>query len=231
VATLSVGTSPNQLAVSPDGKKVYVAIEGDPYNHTVAGGFSIIDVASLSVNTIAIDKSYEYTYVVFSADGTKAYLMAQQGDVVTGFGIIWEINTSTDQLVTSFGTTTVYEASGLSISRDSNTLYAATLPSGQVPQLIALNAFTGDLLADIALDTNVGYNAGDTVVTPNGKYLYVTDSQGGNVKMLNTSTNKIAGKPIPAGSGPYGIAVAPDGNRLYIANYISSSVTVVDISK
>src|ERR1700722_4610455 len=203
VATLPVGTSPNQLAVSPDGKKVYVAIEGDPYNHTVPGGFSIIEVASLAVTTIAIDKSYEYADVVFSADGTKAYLMAQQGGVVTGQGIIWEKNTATDQLVTSFGTTSLYEASGLSISRDANTLYAATLPSGQVPQLVALNAFTGDLLADIALDTNAGYNAGDTVVTPNGKYLYVTDSQGGDVKMVNTSTNKIAGKPIPAGTGPY----------------------------
>ena len=43
---------------------------------------------------------------------------------------------------------------------------------------------------------------------------------------INTATN-IAGRPIPVGSGPSGVAITPNGATVYVTNYYSDTVTPI----
>jgi len=46
--------------------------------------------------------------------------------------------------------------------------------------------------------------------------------------VINTATNTVVGSPIPVGSRPFGIAVAPNGSAVYVANNLGNSVSVID---
>ncbi len=46
---------------------------------------------------------------------------------------------------------------------------------------------------------------------------------------IDVATNT-AGTPISVGSGPFGIAITPDGSRAYVANEFSGSVTPIDLA-
>ena len=43
------------------------------------------------------------------------------------------------------------------------------------------------------------------------------------VSEINTTTDTIT-DTIPVGSGPYGVAVTPDGTKLYVSNAFSDDV-------
>ena len=61
-------------------------------------------------------------------------------------------------------------------------------------------------------------------------YAYVANNAVGatTVRVVDTATNTLNPLPITAGSRPYGVAVSPDGSRVYVANYGGNSVSVID---
>jgi YVTN family beta-propeller protein len=42
---------------------------------------------------------------------------------------------------------------------------------------------------------------------------YITNYLDGTVSVIDTETNKVVGSPIVVGSGPFGVAVTPDGRH------------------
>lgn len=46
--------------------------------------------------------------------------------------------------------------------------------------------------------------------------------------MIDTGSNTTVGAPIPVGNGPWGLALSPDGSRLYTGNSGSGNVTMID---
>ena len=46
--------------------------------------------------------------------------------------------------------------------------------------------------------------------------------------MIDTATNTVVGTPVGVGSFPVGVAVSPDGSRVYVANKGSANVSVID---
>ncbi|MDD4250280.1 MAG: beta-propeller fold lactonase family protein, partial [Methanosarcina sp.] len=77
-------------------------------------------------------------------------------------------------------------------------------------------------------------------VTPDGKKVYVTNSgtrdwPGNTVSVIDTATNNVtATVDLGTGGGywnmtyPHGVAVTPDGKKVYVANFDSDSVSVID---
>ncbi len=66
-------------------------------------------------------------------------------------------------------------------------------------------------------------------VSPNGSKVYVTDwnnGDSGTVSVINTATNAIT-DTIAVGCGPWGVAVSPDGSKIYVANHYSNTVSVI----
>ncbi|MCX4407344.1 MULTISPECIES: protein kinase [unclassified Streptomyces] len=75
----------------------------------------------------------------------------------------------------------------------------------------------------------VGNLPGGVAVSPNGRRAYATNYFGpASVSVIDTTTNRTVGNPIPVGDKPQGVAVSPDGRRAYTANYGSASVSVID---
>jgi YVTN family beta-propeller protein len=54
------------------------------------------------------------------------------------------------------------------------------------------------------------------VASPNA---YITNFSDNTVSVLATPSNTVIGSPIPVGPGPSGVAVTPDGSKVYITNY------------
>ena len=48
------------------------------------------------------------------------------------------------------------------------------------------------------------------------------------VAVLATATNTLLGQPIIVGWGPTGLAITPDGKRVYVANNADNTVSVID---
>ncbi len=59
---------------------------------------------------------------------------------------------------------------------------------------------------------------------------YIANEDGGDVSVIDTSTNQRIGADIPVGTDPRGIAIAPDGSRAYVANHGDDSVSVIDLN-
>jgi YVTN family beta-propeller protein len=55
----------------------------------------------------------------------------------------------------------------------------------------------------------------------------VSTGRGGTVVALDTATNEPVGS-VAVGTRPWGLALNPDGTRLYVANGPSNDVSVVD---
>ena len=48
------------------------------------------------------------------------------------------------------------------------------------------------------------------------------------VSVIDTATNQVVGSPITVGANPLGVAVTPDGAKVYVANAGSNTVSVID---
>jgi YVTN family beta-propeller protein len=75
-------------------------------------------------------------------------------------------------------------------------------------------------------DNVVGQDQAVLAATPNGKTLYVADTEMSWVTPISTATNT-AGPRITTGAGPYAIAVTPDGSTAYVANSKAGTVTPI----
>jgi YVTN family beta-propeller protein len=56
---------------------------------------------------------------------------------------------------------------------------------------------------------------------------YITNFNSNNVSVIATATNTVIGSPITVGSGPFGVAVTPDGSKVYVANLAGNTVSVI----
>ena len=208
------------LAVSPDGKQLWVA---DWFNDAIV----IIDIATLTTVS-TIDWNGAPAYLQFAPDGTSAYVLEENGGASNPF---IKLDVASQQIVWDV---TIRQAVAFAIAPDGATLYICRdkKPNDSVSVLDAKN---GSQKAQITIAPRT-VALGDSVVTPNGKYLYVPLYFPKKVKMVSTADNKVVGGAIAVGEGASRTVVAPNGNDLYVLNVgappkDASSVSVVDISE
>nr|BFD89215.1 hypothetical protein KitaXyl93_05750 [Kitasatospora sp. Xyl93] len=126
VATLTPGAFPAALAFSPDGARVYVA-ELNNNRPSV----DVIDIATLTV-AARIPTPYMVSRFVPSPDATHLYA-GMSGTVVT-------IDPATNAITSSVPTLDGRSISGMALSPDGTTLYAANLNAGT----LSVVSTTGD---------------------------------------------------------------------------------------
>jgi len=56
----------------------------------------------------------------------------------------------------------------------------------------------------------------------------VTNPYSNTVSVIDTTTNAVV-TTIPVGTYPHGVAVAPDGSHVYVANSNSNTVSIIDV--
>lgn len=85
---------------------------------------------------------------------------------------------------------------------------------------------------DTATDTvvarvRVGKHPAHVVLTPDGRFAYVTNGGENTVSVVDTAARR-AEATILVGAYPHGIRISPDGKEAYVANVKGGTVSVID---
>lgn len=64
-------------------------------------------------------------------------------------------------------------------------------------------------------------------VSPDGRWVYVTNETSNDVHVIDTSTNRVIAK-IKVGANPRGVSFTPDGKRAYVGCERDGTVAVID---
>jgi 6-phosphogluconolactonase (cycloisomerase 2 family) len=102
----------------------------------------------------------------------------------------------------------------------------------------AVKKFATGSGGELATDGSAGTGAADPwyeAITPNGRYLYVTNNdQAGTVAQFSIgpggALTALSPATVSAGLYPTGLAVSPDGEHLYVAEYHSGAVAIFDVA-
>ncbi len=100
------------------------------------------------------------------------------------------------------------------VSPDGKTAYVVTYDVSPYT-LVPINLTTDTAGTPISL--GVGDSLNQMAISPNGDMAYVVAEPQGLIP-VNLSTGAV-GTPIPAGSHPYGVAITPNGETAYVADY------------
>lgn len=176
-------TFPLGVAVSPDGKSVYVT----DYEHNRV---LVIDLATRRI-TRSIAVGAGPSAIAVSPDGARAYVVDATAGEVT------PIDLPTGRSLPAIKTGA--HIAQIAITPNGNMALVSDLLQDTV---IPIDLRTGTVLPAI----RVGTGPGPIAVSPGGTMAYVSDYGSNAVTPINLVTLR-AGKPIPAGHEPTGIAV------------------------
>jgi YVTN family beta-propeller protein len=73
----------------------------------------------------------------------------------------------------------------------------------------------------------VGMHPAHVVLTPDGRFAYVTNGGDNTVSVIDASTQRLVAT-IPVGKFPHGIRISPDGRQAFVANLKGGTVSVID---
>jgi 6-phosphogluconolactonase (cycloisomerase 2 family) len=238
----NAGLSPNQIAVDPSGRFVYV-LNSESEDIT---GFSV-DAStgtlstlpgspfpigspplSLQPTTFAIDPTGRFLYVSAGTDSVGA---------VQTYNILeYTIDGATGVLAPAAGSPVVQGtlATSISFSPSGNYAYMAqtgTIGSGQPFLVYSMNFVTGNLTEVGAVQP--GATAGQSIVDPSGRFLYWIDPLATKVAAFtinseNGSGTQIPGSPYPITAMPWRLAINPAGSALYVAERDGISAFQID---
>jgi YVTN family beta-propeller protein len=214
---------PNNLAVTKDGRRVYVGIAQSP------GAVDVIDTVSLTrVKSIPVNGAIHNVYV--TPDGR--YALA--GSIPTS--VISVIDTATNTLAWS-----------VKLSGGIRPMAFTKNPDGSTKEIIAqLSDFHGFVLVDFATHHEVkrvtlpdvpgqekvtdgvqGAPSHGLAITPDGKVLWATSKWYDYVAAYSLPDLKLL-KVVRVGLHPEWLTIPPDGKNLYVAVAGQDATVVVD---
>ena len=249
-STLDIGDTSWNVAMTPDGSKVYIATDN--------AGIKMIDIASnYQLSTI----NRASFVVATSPDGSKMYTTDWSPGVVheydtatdtaTGRSANTDIN-PTDMTVSPNGdfiyvanynsgpaTVTKIDMStftatdhqvdpggaqpaGVVVSPDGSKLYVVLYGAGAVKEIR-----TSDML--VQQTTAVAMNSRDVAINSAGSKIYVTSAFANHVVEIDTTTFTITAT-IPVGSVPQKLVISPDDRFLFVSNQGNDTVSKIDLS-
>jgi YVTN family beta-propeller protein len=204
VATVRVGVSPADMAVSPDRKSVYIANTG---SDTV----SVLDTADNTVATaIALPRGSRPTGVALTPDGRHLYTADGGSNRVS------VLDTRRERVVSSVRVGT--QPLSVAVAPDGKTVYAANSGSGDmsiidVPTKRVVRAIpTGRFPSGVA-------------VSPDGASVYVTNELSG-VTVIDAGTGTVQARLDEP--SPFSVAMSPDGDRAYVTSLGPGTLAVID---
>ncbi len=201
IANIPVGANPGFVAISPDGKKVYVG--------NVSGrSLSIINTQTNQAKDISIFD--DPTALIFSNDGTRAYVAGASGQCTV-------IDVANDAVLTAL--TFPSGGAGIALSNDGKWIYATNLANGDIRVYD-----TGNNLPSINIPAQ---GARYAVTSPDGQKIYFSGSYTNTVYVIDVATNTLSAT-IDLTADAEGIAISPDGSRIYVTNQSAGTVTVIN---
>jgi YVTN family beta-propeller protein len=207
VRVLMSGPDPEQVAISRDGTRVFVANED-------AAQLSVIDTADgRVVDTFKVGAEPEG--VSLHPGGSLVYVTSE------GEGAVFVVDVARKVVK--------------SVKVGPRPRSIAFLPDGSRAYVPSENGGTLSMIDTKRLATVKTINLGEgirpmgTVMARDGKHLYVSTGRSKMVFIVDTATNQVVGS-VEAGQRPWGIVLSPDGKTIYTANGPSNDVSIIDIA-
>jgi YVTN family beta-propeller protein len=189
--SITVGSHPFGVAVTPDGAFAYVT-NGTPGTEN---SVSVIDTSTNAViKTISVGSNP--TGVAVNPSGSFAYV-TNAGD-----GTVSVISTATNTVTSTI--TNVPSAYFVAFTPDGSRAYVTNQISDGTVTVI--NTSTGTVVNPTV---SLGSLPTQVAVTSDGTTAYVVNASSGSVSTIDTSTNNVGESTIPVGTRPFGIAVSP----------------------
>ena len=246
------------LAVSPDGNYLYIA---DRQNDSVDALKIATDaVTSVTPDSngdpyaIAVSKNGNYLYVADSDTSLSVVRTANSAILGTvsspDFTLINDLAVSRDgkSLYVANPDTSSYDSDAVYIVNTTNSIVTGDIP-GFTPNLLALSPTANTLyvendtnltISSISLATRTGIGTilfyalagiNNMAISPDGRYLYLSDTSGYRVDVIDTADNLMA-NILTGFNDPSGLAMSPDGKYLYVSDEYATTneINVVSIA-
>jgi YVTN family beta-propeller protein len=93
-------------------------------------------------------------------------------------------------------------------------------------------AHASDYQSPLVVDTiSVGNTPYGIAVTPDGSKVFVSNSAGGSISVIDTASRAVSSTIMSnVGSTPVGIAINPSGTTAYVGNYNNGTITAIDVA-
>jgi YVTN family beta-propeller protein len=204
VATVRVGVSPAQMAVSPDRRSVYIA-------NTGSSTVSVLNTADNTVaKTIALPRRSRPIGVALSPSGR--YLYTADG----GANRVSVLATGTGRVAASVRVGT--QPLDVAVAPDGKTVYSANSGSGDVS---VIDARTNRVVRAIP----TGRFPSGVAMTPDGASLYVTNELSG-VTVVNAGNGTVQSRL--RSPSPFSVTISPNGDRAYVTGLGPGTLTAID---
>ncbi|HMA11145.1 MAG TPA: beta-propeller fold lactonase family protein [Steroidobacteraceae bacterium] len=200
-------SDPEQLAVSRDGRRLYVASEDTGQGIVLDAGDGHV-IAKLPVGG-------EPEGVTLSPDGRHVYMSSEQEHHVA------VIDTAANRVVTALEVG--QRPRFTEFSDDGATAFVSGENDGTIT---IIDARALKVLRTIKLQGALTRPVG-MVVSHDGKRLYAVTGRGRNLLDIDIATGQVL-RTVEVGPRPWGVALSPSGDLLYTANGSSNDVSVVD---
>lgn len=209
IKNMSVDCRIGGIAVSPDGKSVFVTISD-------SSSVSVIDTKTNTVtNTISVG-GFPYSVAV-SPDGKFAYVSVQSGG---GNGTVSVIDTSAYGVVSTINVGKGPQ--GVAFHPDGSRVYITNYSDASVSVI--------DTASRHVIETiTVGGGPSGIAVHPSGSYVYTVNQFDHTLSVIGTASYSVI-KTVSIGQYPSGVAIDPLGKFIYAVNWGEGSVSVVDVS-
>jgi PQQ-dependent catabolism-associated beta-propeller protein len=219
VDTIAVGGRPRGIQAAPDGAQVYVAISRprDGSQPGLQEGVLAVDTATRRPGKLfAVGTDPE----AFAIGAAPPRLYAANEDA--GTASITDLASGAVRATLLVG----LEPEGVALSPDGRFVYVTAETSNTVS---AIDTATEQVVASFLVDTRPRAAA----FTRDARFAFVSSEVGRALSAVDARRHAVIGRfrfPEPL-QRPVGVAVSPDGTRVYVATGRADSVAVFDVSK
>jgi YVTN family beta-propeller protein len=219
VDTIKVGARARGVRLSPDGRRVYVALSTPSGREYKDGDNKIaaVDVESGQV-VASYDVGSDPEQLAVSRDGRLLYASNENA----GTASVTDVESG--RLLSTL--TVGIEPEGVTISPDGRWVYVTSETSNTVSVIdTGTNQVTANFL--------VGARPRDAAFSPDSSRAFVTAEVGTSLSVVDTGSHKVIKTvELPRGDRikPMGVVVSKDGRKVYVANGRAGTVSVIDAS-
>ena len=224
VARVPVGHNPRGIAVSPDGKYVYVANYGDDTISVINTVLNTV-ISNIPVGDgpfgVAINSTGTFVYVTNSNDDSLSI-------IETGSGLeIQKLDLASESLGLS------ERPIGVDISSNDVLIYVANNRSNNIAIISKEYDSFGEIehvfrnMLENSEGEDQAYNSPWGIgVSANAQYVFVSNASGHDITIIGSSLEETT---VSVGNIPMGISVNPQGgSTIYVANYLDGTVSIVN---
>jgi len=205
---IHVGLFPEELAITPNGRQLWVANTGPQTSPSSPTSVSVIDTAKKKV-IATLPIAGAPSAVAFSPDGAHAYVLTADG--------LWTYSTRTRKIVRVIRG--LGDPRSIAVAPDGSTLYVTDTNGNSIK---VITAATGKVTATIG----VGELPWQVVIAADGKAAYVANPDSDSVSVISTATNKVTAT-ITVPGDPDNLALTPDGSQLWVGQTSLAYVTLI----